>query len=167
MFYLVFQFIPDMKKTAEFQRFLAGDERIELPLRVLETPVIPFDQSPVPVPDLNRSLDIYITAGSILSIVILKKLLFYSFAKTEKISQKKKPGAYVIFPWNIKEVFGRGRVKVHAEFDGIPYDGSIVNMGVKDADGNVCYIIGVLKAIRTKLGKKDGDSIHVVVKERE
>ena len=78
-----------------------------------------------------------------------------------------KGGAYVIFPWNIKEVFGRGRVKVHAEFDGIPYDGSIVNMGVKDADGNVCYIIGVLKAIRTKLGKKDGDSIHVVVKERE
>lgn len=89
MFYLVFQFIPDMKKTAEFQRFLAGDERIELPLRVLETPVIPFDQSPVPVPDLNRSLDIYITARSILSIVILKKLLFYRFAKTEKISQKK------------------------------------------------------------------------------
>lgn len=85
----MFQFIPDMKKTAEFQRFLAGDERIELPLRVLETPVIPFDQSPVPVPDLNRSLDIYITAGSILSIVILKKLLFYRFAKTEKISQKK------------------------------------------------------------------------------
>lgn len=78
-----------------------------------------------------------------------------------------KGGAYVIFPWNIKEVFGRGRVKVHAEFDGIPYDGSIVNMGVKDADGNVCYIIGVLKEIRTKLGKKDGDSIHVVVKERE
>ena len=94
MFYLVLQFIPDMKKTAEFQRFLAGDERIELPLRVLETPVIPFDQSPVPVPDLNRSLDIYITAGSILSIVILKKLLFYRFAKTEKISQKKKPGVY-------------------------------------------------------------------------
>ena len=25
----------------------AGDERIELPLRVLETPVIPFDQSPI------------------------------------------------------------------------------------------------------------------------
>ncbi len=27
--------------------FLAGDERIELPLRVLETPVMPFDQSPI------------------------------------------------------------------------------------------------------------------------
>ena len=79
--------------SLEFTRLTAlhrtGDERNELPLRVLETPVIPFDQSPVPVPDLNRSLDIYITAGSILSIVILKKLLFYRFAKTEKISQKK------------------------------------------------------------------------------
>ena len=36
-------------------------------------------------------------------------------------------GAYVIFPWNIREEFGKGRIKVHAEFDGIPYDGSIVN----------------------------------------
>ena len=26
--------------------FVTGDERIELPLRVLETPVMPFDQSP-------------------------------------------------------------------------------------------------------------------------
>ena len=58
-------------------------------------------------------------------------------------------GAYVIFPWNIREEFGKGRIKVHAEFDGIPYDGSIVNMGVKDENGNVCYIIGLLKAIRS------------------
>lgn len=82
----------NLETTILLQGLITGDERIELPLRVLETPVIPFDQSPVPVPDLNRSLDIYITAGSILSIVILKKLLFYSFAKTEKIFQKKKPG---------------------------------------------------------------------------
>lgn len=65
-------------------------------------------------------------------------------------------GAYVVFPWNIREVFGKGRVKVHAIFDGIPYDGSIVNMGVKDSQGNICYVIGVLKSIREKLGKKDG-----------
>ena len=53
-------------------------------------------------------------------------------------------GAYVIFPWDIREEFGKVRIKVHAEFDGIPYDGSIVNMGVKDENGNVCYIIGLL-----------------------
>ncbi len=72
-------------------------------------------------------------------------------------------GAYVIFPWNIREEFGRGRVKVRAEFDGIPYDGSIVNMGVRDENGGICYIIGVLKSIRLKLNKKDGDTIHVSV----
>jgi len=77
-----------------------------------------------------------------------------------------KGGAYVVFPWNIREEFGRGRVKVHVTFDGIPYDGSIVNMGIKDAEGNVCYIIGLLKAIRQQLNKKEGDSIHVVVEER-
>ena len=78
-----------------------------------------------------------------------------------------KGGAYVIFPWNIREEFGKGRVKVHAEFDGISYDGSIVNMGVKDEDGNVCYIIGLLKSIRKQLNKGDGDSVHVVISERE
>ena len=72
-------------------------------------------------------------------------------------------GAYVAFPWDIRQEFGKGRVKVHARFDGIPYDGSIVNMGVRNPDGSVCYIIGVLKAIRAKLGKKDGDTIHVVI----
>ena len=76
-------------------------------------------------------------------------------------------GAYVIFPWNIREEFGKGRVKVHAEFDGLPYDGSIVNMGVKDEDGNVCYVIGLLKSIRKQLNKGDGDRVHVVIWERE
>ncbi len=72
----------------------------------------------------------------------------------------------MIFPWNIREVFGKGRVKVHAEFDGIAYDGSIVNMGVKDSRGEICYIIGVLKSIREKLGKREGDLIHVKIVER-
>ena len=75
-------------------------------------------------------------------------------------------GAYVIFPWDIRKEFGKGRVKVNATFDGIPYDGSIVNMGVKDENGKICYVIGVLKAIRKKLGKKDGDMVHVVIMER-
>ena len=65
-----------------------------------------------------------------------------------------KGGAYVTFPWNIREVFGKGRVKVHAEFDGVPYDGSIVNMGVKNPDGSICYIIGMLKAHRAMSNKR-------------
>ena len=75
-------------------------------------------------------------------------------------------GAYVIFPWDIREEFGKGRVKVHAQFDGIPYDGSIVNMGVGNPDGSICYIIGVLKSIRKQLSKADGDTIHVGIEER-
>lgn len=64
-------------------------------------------------------------------------------------------GAYVVFPWDIRQEFGKGRVKVHADFDGIPYDGSIVNMGLKNDDGSICCVIGVLKAIRKEIGKSD------------
>ena len=80
---------------------------------------------------------------------------------------EEKGGAYVIFPYDIREVFGRGRVKVHATFDGEEYDGSLVNMGVKNADGSVCYIIGVRKDIRARIGKQPGDSVRVTVRERE
>jgi hypothetical protein len=75
-------------------------------------------------------------------------------------------GAYVPFPYDIRGEFGRGRVKVHATFDGEPYDGSVVNMGVKNKDGSVCYIIGVRKDIRAKIGKQPGDSVRVTIRER-
>ncbi len=78
-----------------------------------------------------------------------------------------KGGAYVIFPYDIRAEFGRGRVKVHATFDDEPYDGSIVNMGVKNSDGSVCYIIGLKKDIRLKIGKQPGDRVRVTIKERE
>ncbi len=74
-----------------------------------------------------------------------------------------KGGAYVVFPWNIREEFGKGRVKVHATFDGMPYDGSIVNMGVRDEAGEICYIIGVLKSIRQAIGKRPGDTVRVTI----
>ena len=75
-------------------------------------------------------------------------------------------GAYVEFPYDVKAEFGKGRVKVHATFDGEPYDGCIVNMGVKNADGSVCYILGVRKDIRAKIGKQAGDAVKVIIKER-
>lgn len=37
-------------------------------------------------------------------------------------------GAYIEFPFDVREEFGKGRVKVHATFDGEPYDGSLVRM---------------------------------------
>lgn len=76
-------------------------------------------------------------------------------------------GAYVIFPYDIREEFGKGRVKVHATFDGEPYDGSIVNMGVTHEDGSICYIIGIRKDIRAKIGKQPGDKVAVTIESRE
>ncbi len=69
-------------------------------------------------------------------------------------------GAYVEFPYDVKEEFGKGRVKVHATFDGVPYDGSLVRMGTP------CHIIGVLKDIRKQIGKQPGDTVHVTLQER-
>ena len=64
-----------------------------------------------------------------------------------------KGGAYIIFPNDIRQEFGKGRVKVHATFDGHPYDGSIVNMGMKDEVGNICYILGIQKTISAAVGR--------------
>ncbi len=74
-----------------------------------------------------------------------------------------KGGAFVRFPYDIRQEFGKGRIKVLAEFDGVPYEGSVVNMGVKNADGSVCYIIGVRKDIREKIGKQVGDMVRVTI----
>lgn len=72
-------------------------------------------------------------------------------------------GAYVSVPLDLRREFGKGRMKAHAAFDGIPYDGSIVNMGVKNPDGSICYVIGVRKSIREILRKRGGDSLHVAL----
>ena len=82
------------------------------------------------------------------------------------IQHADKGGAYVAFPYDIREEFGKGRMKVHATFDDVPYDGSIVNMGVKNPDGSVCYIIGIRKDIRAKIGKQPGDSVFITIRER-
>ena len=70
-------------------------------------------------------------------------------------------GAYIEFPYDVREEFGKGRVKVTAEFDGVQYDGSLVRMKT------VKHIIGLRKDIRTKIGKQAGDVVHVKIKERE
>ena len=40
-------------------------------------------------------------------------------------------------------------------------------MGLKNPDGSICYIIGLLKSIRRELGKGEGDPVHVKIRERE
>ena len=68
--------------------------------------------------------------------------------------------AYVEVPFDIKAMFGKGRLLVHATFDGVPYDGQIVKMGTP------CYIIGIRKEIRKQIGKCFGDPVHVAFCER-
>ncbi len=72
--------------------------------------------------------------------------------------------AYVVVPVDIRKVYGVGRLRVEATFNGEPYQGSVVNMGVKDADGNICYVIGLTKAIRKKIEKTFGDSVDVTLR---
>ena len=53
------------------------------------------------------------------------------------------------------------RLLVHATFDNVKYDGQVVKMGLP------CYIIGVNKEVRKKLNKSFGDTIHVILVERQ
>jgi hypothetical protein len=69
-------------------------------------------------------------------------------------------GAYIEFPFDVRSEFGKGRVKVHATFDGEPYEGSLVKMKTP------CHIIGIRKDIRAKIGKQPGDTIKVTIRER-
>lgn len=69
-------------------------------------------------------------------------------------------GAYVEVPFEVRQVFGKGRVKVHAIFDGVPYDGSLVRMGTPG------HILGLRKDIRAAIGKQPGDTVRVTLRER-
>ena len=70
-------------------------------------------------------------------------------------------GAYIEFPYSVEEEFGKKRVKVHATFDGVPYDGSLVKMKT------IRHIIGIRKDIRAKIQKQPGYLVTVTVAERE
>ena len=63
-------------------------------------------------------------------------------------------GAYVEFPHDVQALFGKGRVKVAATFDGVPYAGSLVRMGTPG------HILGMRKDIRAQIGKQPGDTVH-------
>lgn len=68
--------------------------------------------------------------------------------------------AYIIVPYDIRQLFGKGRLLVNATFDGVAYSGQVVRMGTPD------YIIGIPKAIRKQMGKSFGDVIDVMLIER-
>lgn len=70
-------------------------------------------------------------------------------------------GAYVEIPFDVKVVYGKGRVPVRATFDGEPYDGSLVRMGTS------CHILGIRKDIRAKIAKQPGDRVIVTLEPRD
>lgn len=66
-------------------------------------------------------------------------------------------GACVDVPDGVVEALGgKGRIKVLATFDGVPYQGSVVSMGGRK-------VLGMLKEIRTQLGKGPGDGVAVTL----
>lgn len=76
---------------------------------------------------------------------------------TAEILEAERGGTYVQVPPAVVEALGgQGRIPVRATFDGIAHQGSVVSMG----GGKM---IGLPKAIRTRLGKAPGDEVTVTV----
>jgi hypothetical protein len=68
-------------------------------------------------------------------------------------------GAYVEFPFDTAELFGTiGRIPVVVEFDGVPYQGTMLRYGTE------MHIIIVVKKVREAIGKQAPDTVHVKVK---
>ena len=67
--------------------------------------------------------------------------------------------AYVLIPFDVEREYGKkGQVKVKAFIDGEPYRGSLVNMGYG-------MMLGIRQDIRKKIGKKPGDTVHIMIEE--
>jgi hypothetical protein len=66
-------------------------------------------------------------------------------------------GAYVEIPFDVEKEFGSKRPKIKATIDSEPYRGSLLRMGTQ------CHILGILKEIRTKIGKAPGDEVAIII----
>ncbi len=65
----------------------------------------------------------------------------------------------VVFPFDLKETFGKKSVKARITYDGIEYRGLLKSMG-----GDCVWCL-IRKDIRERLGKQPGDLVHVTVQE--
>ena len=71
-------------------------------------------------------------------------------------------GAFVEFPYDVKEEFSKGRVKVIATFDGLEYNKALLAKWRTEK-----HITIIPKEIREKLKKDINDTVNVTIKERE
>ncbi|VYT81012.1 DUF1905 domain-containing protein [Clostridium tertium] len=72
-----------------------------------------------------------------------------------------KDATYIEVPLDIEKEFGAKRVRVKVKFDNVEYRGSVVRMGLP------CYMIGITKEIRNKIGKTYGDIVSVELQKDE
>lgn len=84
---------------------------------------------------------------------------YYFEAEIKK--HEDKDATYIEVPIDIEKEFGAKRVKVKAKFDNVDYRGSIVKMGLP------CYMLGITKEIRNKIGKTYGDILRVELQKDE
>ena len=113
---------------------------------------------------MATAIDMYLKqislVGGILFSIVLPKAansVNADMMSVTQIHQKLEKGYADIEKGNVEDAA--------SAFDGKLYCGSIVNMGVKNPDGSICYIIGIRKEIRNKIGKQPGDQVTVTVKE--
>ncbi|MDO9086672.1 MAG: YdeI/OmpD-associated family protein [Anaerolineaceae bacterium] len=67
-------------------------------------------------------------------------------------------GAYIEFPFDTLELFDTvGRIPVVVEFDGVPYQGTMLRYGTEK------HIIILVKKIREAIGKQAPEVVHVKV----
>lgn len=82
----------------------------------------------------------------------------YEFdAEIQNGGEKWPNAACVLFPYHVKECFGtKGQVKINATFDGVPYRGSLANMGFG-------HIVIIRKDVKSQIGKGYGETVHVTI----
>jgi len=80
----------------------------------------------------------------------------YHFEAVIKKTEKWPNAGYVDIPEHIIEAIGgKGRIPIQSKIDGIPYQGSLVKMGMPT------YMLIILKGIREQLGKNHGDVVAI------
>lgn len=75
--------------------------------------------------------------------------------------------AYIIFPGDIKEIFGKGLVYAHFKIEHLEFDACIMNKGHKHYKNRPTYTISLSKERFLELGVPWGEKVTVTVKERE
>ena len=68
-------------------------------------------------------------------------------------------GAFVFFPFDMLKSFGSaGKVLVRGTVDGVPYSGTLLKYGFSK------HILGLLKSLRTQIGKKPGETVKITLR---